>query len=217
MSKTYFSCTAAVMALALLAGCSTSKPTNPETAQPSASKTEETKAPTLKTGREAFQPMYVMAHGWAGDARPWLLQSVPTTDSDGKDGKHSVWRSSFASPSLHALKSFVWSGSHAEGASEPGVTAGVEDKSYNPNNSSTQIFDIAFLKVDSGKAFEVAQKHGGEKLTSGKNPLPVNYIADWNAAKNTLTWHVIYGPDVRSPKLKIAVNATTGEYINTEK
>ena len=35
-----------------------------------------------------------------------------------------------------------------------------------PTNTNTQVFDVAFLKVDSDKALEVAQKHGGDKLVA---------------------------------------------------
>ena len=46
---------------------------------------------------------------------------------------------------------------------ERGVSHGTED-TYNPSNSSTHVFDMQFLKIDSDKAFTEAQKHGGEAL-----------------------------------------------------
>lgn len=197
----------------LLSACSSKPAPESKSAEP---RKEEKKEAVQKTGREAFQQMYIMAHGWAADARPYRLESVHTTDSNGKDGKASVWRGGFASAARHGLKGFVWSGSTAEGAPEPGVSSGVED-TYNPSNASTQVFDIAFLKVDSDKAYEVAQKHGGDKLTAGKSPLPVSYVVDWNGRENTLTWHVIYGADNESAKLRVAVNGTTGAFIKIEK
>ena len=53
---------------------------------------------------------------------------------------------------------------------------GTED-TYSPTNTSTQIFDVAFLKVDSDKALEVAQKHGGEKLLAKEPDTPILYIS----------------------------------------
>ena len=98
---------------------------------------------------------------------------------------------------------------------ERGVSHGTED-SYNPSNSSTRVFDIAFLKIDSDKAFETAQKHGGEALTKKDPKQPVTYILDWNGSTNQLVWHVIYGADVNDAKLRLAVDASSGEFITKE-
>ena len=66
------------------------------------------------------------------------------------------------------MKLFVWSGLVGPDAPEQGISFSAED-SWSPSNSSTQPFDIAFLKVDSDKAYEVAQKNGGEKLTEERS------------------------------------------------
>lgn len=197
-----------LVALAFLAGCS-SEPTQPA-APP------QPKAPDLLTGRSAFQKMYIQAHGWTGDAKPFRLESQTNKDSNGRDGKSAIWRASFASPSKGSVKPFVWSGTDSSDAPSRGVSPGSED-SYSANNSNTQIFDVAFMKIDSDKAFEEAQKHGGEKVLEKSPDLPVLYVADWNGRQNQLIWHVIYGTDRESAKLKIAVDASTGEFLNVEK
>ncbi len=213
----------AVSALALLCSCSSdNKPAETKSAPAKAEKKE----PMLDTGREAFQKMYISAHQWAPDAKPYKLESVANSESNGKDGKATVWRSGFASLARRGLKSFLWSGSQLPDAPSTGVSSGVED-TYNPSNSSTLTFDFAFLKVDSDKAYEVAMKHGGEKLMAAKpakskakdseGEMPITYTLDWNPRENVLTWHVIFGSDAQNAKLRIAVNASTGEYIRTEK
>jgi len=73
------------------------------------------------------------------------------------------------------------------------VNPGIED-SYSASNASTQVFDMAFLKVDSDQAFATAQKHGGDKILEKAPDTPLTYICDWNHNTNELTWHVIYGP-----------------------
>jgi hypothetical protein len=73
------------------------------------------------------------------------------------------------------------------------------------------------MKVDSDKAFEEAQKHGGNKVLANNPNLPVFYIADWRGSENELIWHVIYGNDRDSAKLKVAINASTGQFLNVEK
>lgn len=197
-----------MLALALMTGC-TSGPTPPaEKPQP--------KPPEYVTGRTAFQKLYIAARGWARDAQPFLLESQITADSKGKDGKAAVWRASFASPAQRAAKPYVWSGTDAQDAPSRGVNPGVED-TYSPTNSSTQIFDNAFLKVDSDKAFEVAQAHGGDKLLEKSPDTPVLYLLDWSGLTNELIWHVIYGATRDEAKLKVAVNASSGDFMRVEK
>jgi hypothetical protein len=200
----------AMLTLALLTGCSSepSKPAETETPKP--------KGPEFATGRAAFQKLYVAAHGWARDAQPYRLESQITADSKGKDGKSAVWRAYFASAAQHAVKPYVWSGSEAPDAPPRGIAPGIEDN-YNPSNSSTQVFDIAFLKVDSDKALEVAQKHGGDKVLEKNPDTPILYVVDWSRATNELIWHVIYGESRDNAKLRVAVNATTGDFIRVEK
>jgi hypothetical protein len=200
----------AALALLLLIGC-TSQPT-----QPAPSEKPQPQPPQLETGRVAFQKMYIAARGWAHDAQPFRLQSDITADSKGKDGKADVWRAWFASPSQSSTKPFVWSGTDAPDAPSRGINPGAED-SYSPTNTSTLIFDIAFLKVDSDKAFEEGQKNGGDKVLEKTPDTPIFYVLDWNRAKNQLIWHVIYGPDLDDAKLRVAVDATTGDFLRVEK
>jgi hypothetical protein len=201
---------AVIVVLALLAGC------NSEPGKPAESAQPEVKPAELLSGRAAFQRVYVAARGWARDAQPYRLQSWPTSDGNGHDGKSPLWRASFASPSQRAVKAYTWSGSAAPDAPPRGVSPGTED-SYSPTNSSTQIFDIAFLKVDSDQAFATAQKHGGDKVLEKASDAVVTYVCDWNRNTNELIWHVIYGPSRDSAKLTVAVNASTGEFIRVEK
>jgi len=200
----------AVLAMVMLVGCS-SEPTKP--AKTEASKP---KGPEQVTGRTAFQKLYVAAHGWARDAQPYRLESQLTADSRGKDGKSAVWRASFASAAQHGVKPYIWSGSNAPDAPSRGISPGSED-TYNPNNSSTQVFDIAFLKIDSDKALEVAQKHGGEKVLEKNPDTPLLYVLDWSRATKELVWHVMYGTSRDDANLRVAVNASSGEYIRVEK
>lgn len=196
--------------LCLMVACSSSQP-----GQQAQEKTQPTPKPTeTQTGREAFQRLYVAARSWAGDIKPFRVQSDTVSDANGQGGKAAVWRASFASPSRRAIKTYLWSGTGDAGSR--GVTPGTED-SYNPNNSATQVFDVAFLKVDSDKAFEVAQQHGGDKLTKKDPAQAVMYVLDWTGSQNKLIWHVLYGSSPSDTKLRVAVDATTGEFMRLEK
>jgi len=198
-----------LLALGLLAGCN-SNPVKPPEAKP------EPKAPELLTGRAAFYKVFISARNYAADVKPFRIESTPSPESNGQDGKSAIWRSSFASATQHGVKPFFWSGSNAPDAPTRGISPGNED-TYNPSNASTQIFDVAFLKVDSDQAFAVAQKHGGDKLLEKDPSTPVIYVCDWNHNTNELTWHVIYGNTRETAKLTVAVNASTGEFIRVEK
>ncbi len=200
----------AVMLLALLSGCSS------ESNKPAESETPEKKGPDLITARSAIQRMYIAARGWNVDAKPYRLEAVATSDGNGHDGKWAVWRASFASPGQRSEKSYTWSGSAADGAPSRGINPGTED-SYSASNASTQVFDMAFLKIDSDQAFDTAQKHGGDKLLEKAPDTPVIYVCDWNHNTNELVWHVIYGASREEAKLTVSVNASTGEFIRVEK
>lgn len=190
----------ALLAIGILAGC-TSEPTQaPQKPAP----------PELLTGRSAIQQLYIAARGWAGDARPYQLQSTASSDANGRDGKASIWRAAFASTSSHKSRPYAWLGIDSPDASR-GVSPGTEDN-YAPGND----FDIQFLKIDSDKALEVAQKHGGDKILSDDPKLPVTFLLDWNRGENNLVWHVIYGTSRNDAKQVIDVDATTGAYMRKE-
>lgn len=203
------------VALLLLVSCSSSTRTvsNPESQPPAklAAKTAQ-----YETGRTALQKMYISARGWAGDAQPFRLQSQFSPDAPTSEGDAGVWRASFASPSKRMMKLFLWSGLVGPDAPEPGVSFSAED-SWNPVNSSARVFDLGFLKVDSDKAYEAAQKHGGDKLTAKDPRQAVFFMLDWDAQKNELVWHVIYGSSPDEARLRIAVSATSGEFLRVEK
>jgi len=194
--------------LAMLSACDSNSSKPQEKPQPT--------APELLTARAAFQKVFIAARNYAADVRPFRIQSTPSTDSNGHDGKSAIWTASFASAAQHGVKPFIWSGTDAADAPSRGVSPGNED-SYNPNNASTQVFDVAFLKVDSDQAFAEAQKHGGDKVLEKSPTTPVVFVCDWNHNTNELTWHVIYGSSREDSKLTVAINASTGAFIRVEK
>jgi len=200
---------ALLVILALLAGCETTTEKPPQ-AKP------EPKPAELLTGRAAFQKVFIAGRNYAVDVKPFRIESTPSTDGNGRDGKSAIWRASFASAAQRGVKPFIWSGSNAADAPSRGVSPGNED-TYNPNNASTQVFDVAFLKVDSDQAFAEAQKHGGEQELEKDATTPVLYVCDWNHNTNELIWHVIYGASRETAKLTVAVNASTGAFIRVEK
>ncbi len=202
-----------ILALGLLAGCS-SEPARP----PSSGGAKPAKpADEYKTGRVAFQKLFVTARAWAADALPFHLESQYTQGAPVAEGKAGIWRATFASTRRRAAKSYLWSGvASEEDALERGISPGLED-TFNPSNPSTRPFDLAFLKIDSDQAFQVAQEHGGKALLKKTPEQPVLFILDWDSRGNQLVWHVAYGDRRADAKLTVAVNASTGGFLRVEK
>jgi hypothetical protein len=198
MKKLIVEVAAAILAAGFMLGCS-SEPskTTAETSQP--------KPAEAITGSSAFYKCFASARLWSPDAQPFRAESAQSTSHDGKAGE---WRIGFASPAKHATKSYTWSNGD--------ISHGVDD-TYSPSNSSTQIFNVQFLKTDTDKAFAVAQQHGGEELLQKEPDTPLLYVLEWNHLENNLQWHVIYGPDRTTAKLRVAINASTGEFSRVEK
>jgi hypothetical protein len=197
-----------LLGIALLAGCSS--PSDQSAQKPPPKPTE------FQAARPIFQQLYVAAHGWARDAQPIRMQSQVTPGDKDRDGKSAVWTGYFGSPMQRGVKFYTWSGTDAPDFSERGISPGSVD-TYNPGNTSMAIFDVRFLKIDSDQAFEVAQKHGGEKVLQKNPDTPISYLLDWNPAANKLIWHVIYGASRGDAKLVVDVDATIGAFAREEK
>jgi hypothetical protein len=173
-------------------------------------------APEYITGRAAFQKLFISARSFAADTKPFRLQSGYVPDAPSAEGKAGIWRGYFASPSKRESKAYTWSGVSGENMPDRGVSHGTED-TWNPSNSSAQVWELPYLKIDTDKAYEVAQKHGGDKLTAKKDAKqPVTFILDWDQHESKLIWHVIYGTGMTDAKLRIAVDASSGEFIRNE-
>lgn len=182
-----------------LAACS-SEPTKQATTE-----TSQPKTPEQVTGSSAFYKCYIAARGWATDAQGFRVESAL---SKGRDGKASEWRAGFASASRHATQSYTWSNGD--------ISHSVED-TYSPSNTSTLVFNVQYLKVDTDKALAVAREHGGDKLLEKSPDTPILYILDWDRQANELLWHVIYGTDRETAGLRVAVDASTGKFSRVEK
>ena len=103
---------ALLVILALLVSCD-SGTTKAPPAKP------EIKPPEMLTGRAAFYKTFIAARNYAADVKPFRIESTPSSESNGQDGKSAIWRSSYASATQRGVKPFFWSGSNAAGRSFP--------------------------------------------------------------------------------------------------
>ena len=186
-------------------------------------KPAEPKATDTESGRVIFQRLYTTSRGWASDTQPVNLQSQNSKHAGGNenaplghDGKSAIWRGVFASAARHSMKTYMWSGLTGPDAPSPGITPGSED-SWSATNTSTEPFQLVYLKFDSDQAFQTAQKHGGVALLKKTSDLPVNFRLSWEPRKTMLVWHVVYGQSINDPQLDVVVDATTNQYVRVEK
>lgn len=204
--------TTSLILAASLIGC-TSQPSQPTSGAGKSAKAPQ-QAAEFATGREGFQKVYGAARQWATDAQPIRIQSMVRKENM-PDGKSTVWGTSFASPGRHMMKPFIWSGA-VDDSLEQGVNPGNED-TYSPTNISTTPFDVSSLQVDSDKALEVANQHGGKALLKKDPTTPLKYECVWDPRANQLSWHVIYGTNENTAKLVVLVDASTGKFIRASK
>lgn len=199
-----------VAVIMLLLGCDSA----PEKSASAAGASQQ-KQTEVQTGRFALQKMIAPARLWAADAQPIRMTSSASKDNLGHNGQSGFWQTTFASPARQRSEGFSWSGLVGPDAPQRGVDHSSED-SFNPGNRSTQPFDLAFLKVDSNQAFDMAQQHGGKQVLE-KNPnQEVVYILDWDPRTEELRWHVIYGNSPNNSQLTVIVNAATGGFMHKE-
>jgi hypothetical protein len=96
-------------------------------------KKEEAKPLEPRTGREAFQSMYVAARGWQHDATPMQLKSIPLTAVKADSGKSGAWQAIFVSPAAGRARTFTWCAIEMEGNLHKGVFAGPDESWSGPS------------------------------------------------------------------------------------
>jgi hypothetical protein len=201
----------------LTAGCSStdnkpneSAPQAPAAAQP------QTTEPVLYTGQEAFNRMMGLALKWSPDAQPARLESVITTETTGKDGKSTIWRGYFASPSRRATKTIVCSGSRRPDAPAFGVSAEGSEGPYNAEAANLAFLPL-LVKTDTDKAFAITLQRGGEAILKKDPQQPILYVLLKDRKLNVPVWYVIYGTSEKDRKGISVINATTGVFVSAGK
>jgi hypothetical protein len=159
--------------------------------------------------------MVNLAQRWQADALPFHLESELTTETTGQEGKSTIWRAFFASPSRGAMKSFVCSGSRLASSPALGYTS-TQETAYAPNVPAL-MFHPSYFQYDSDKAYATTLEHGGAPLIKQDPKQPVLYLLDWDPKGKQLLWTVIYGKSQQDRKGICVVNATTGAFVRAGK
>lgn len=173
------------------------------------------KEPVLYTGKSCLSQMAGMAQRWQVDAVPFHMESDLNAESNGHEGKSTIWRGMFASPSRRTYKVFTCSGSRLRNEAAMGVTSTAET-AYGPTVPAL-MFQPFLLTADSDKAYALAQEKGGAKLMEKDPQQPVVYTLDWNAKEKQLLWVVIYGSALNESKGIGVIDATSGKFLRAAK
>jgi hypothetical protein len=173
------------------------------------------KEPVLYTGKSCLSQMAGMAGRWQPDAVPFHMESGLNAESNGHDGKSTIWRGMFASPSRRTYKVFTCSGSRLRNEAATGVTSTAET-AYGPTVPEL-MFQSFLLTTDSDKAYALTQEKGGATLLEKDPQQPVMYTLDWNAKQKQLLWVVIYGTAPNQSKGIGVIDASTGRFLRAAK
>jgi len=196
----------AVSLLAAMVACTTSEDV--------AEKKDEAKPLEPRTGREAFQSMYVAARGWQHDATPMQLKSIPLTAVKADPGKSGAWQAIFVSPAAGRARTFTWCAIEMEGNLHKGVFAG-PDESWSGPSDASQPFQAIALKVDTDDALKTAlAKSDYAKQHSNA---PMIFLLEQNRRYPDLSWRILWGDSIATSDYSVFVDATTGDLLAKEK
>lgn len=203
MKRLFVFCAAALM----LAGCE-SPPSNQ--AKKEATALPEKKEPALYTASQCFPRMSDQALRWSRDARPYHLESNINKESNGQDGKATIWRASFASTSRQKLRTFTCSGSRLPDEAPFGISSSAE-MTLTPN-AEAGMFDRSNVQVDSDAAYKVSLEHGGTAVLKKNAAQEVMYALAFDPTGKQLVWYVMYGqpPDTKGVGV---IDAASGKWV----
>jgi len=172
---------------------------------------EPKKEPVLYTGKGCLSQMAGLAARWAPDALPYHMESELNAESDGHDGKSTVWQAMFASPSRRTYRVFTCSGSRLPNAPPLGATS-TPEAPYSPTVPQL-MFQQFQVGTDTDQAYALAQEKGGAKLMEKNPKQPVLYFLDWDSKNKQLLWVVVYGESGKDAKGRGVIDATSGKFL----
>jgi hypothetical protein len=157
-----------------------------------------------------------LALKWSPDAQPARLESVLTTETNGQNGKSTVWRGFFASPRRRSVKTIVCSGSRRPDSPPFGVSAEGSEGAYNADAANLAFLPL-LVKTDTDTAFAITLQHGGAGILKKDAQQPVIYVLLKDRKQNVPVWYVIYGTSETNRKGIGVINATTGAFVSAGK
>lgn len=222
MKKNRWSCESAILLSLVIASvlialaCSSSPaPSTGGTDSQATTQPPVKKEPVLYTGKSCLSQMLSVATRWQPDALPFHLESEVNAESNGQEGKATVWKAMFGSATRRTYKTFTCSGSRLKESPAMGVQSGAEIAAG--ANVAAQMFQLFSLIEDSDKAYAAGQEKGGADLIKKNPQQPIVYSLDWDAKNKQLVWIVLYGTTRADSKGFGVVDAGTGKFLRAGK
>jgi hypothetical protein len=202
----------------LTAGCNSTEnqPAQSASEKSAGAAQPASKEPMPYTGQEALNRMMGLALKWSPDAQPARLESVLTSESNGQNGKSTIWRGYFASPLRRGVTTIVCSGSRRPDAPPFGVSTEANAGAYNAEAANLAFWPL-LVKTDTDKAFAIALQHGGEAILKKDAQQPITYVLLKDRKQNVPVWYVIFGTSEKDRKGIGVINATTGAFVSAGK
>lgn len=172
-------------------------------------------APQPVSAQSAFQQMFISARGWAPDAQPLRVAEIDVDEVKAEAGKAGAWEALFVSPSGRSVRRYVFSVVHRPARNLRGGVNAEPSEAWSAGGGA-EPFLVQALKTDSTAAYEVAAKRGREYAR--KNPgQPVKFLLEKTRRFPNPAWRVYWGETPASAGMAILVDATTGEYLGTDR
>jgi hypothetical protein len=157
--------------------------------------------------------MYTAARGWASDAQPLTMNSIPLPDVKPEPGKVGAWQVTFVSQAQSKARTYTYSAIEAGGNLHKGVFAGL-DQGWSGPRGTQKPFLMAAARKDSDDAYAVAMKKGADYAK--KNPdKPISYLLESTSRFPNPAWRIIWGESAGTSNFSIYVDASTGQYLET--
>jgi len=208
--KTTLLLSAAIAGLLGLVACS-SEPA--ATAPKMDSEKMEKKAPAGPpepvTAKTAFYAMYTPAHAWAPDLLALSLVSGDVQGVKNADGKFGYWTAVFASPSLHAARTYTYSVADQLPTIQKGVKAEGTESWAGPTQAQ-MTFQNSDFTIDSDAAYKIAADKAGDWLKEHADKQASFTLGAAHRFPSPV-WYIIWG-DAKSG-YAVYLSATTGSIM----
>jgi len=197
---------AALAGLIGLTACSQPAAETPKTDAAMAEKKAPAGPPEPVTAKTAFYEMYTPAHAWAPDLLALSLVSGEVAGVKNGGGKAGMWTAVFASPSLHAARTYTYAVAEQLPTIQKGVKAEGTENWAGPSRAQ-MTFQNSDFAIDSDAAYTTAAAKAGDWLKEHADKQAVFTLGAASRFPSPV-WYVIWG-DAKSG-YAVYLSATTG-------
>jgi hypothetical protein len=162
--------------------------------------------PEPVTAKTAFYAMYTPARAWAPDLLALSLISGEVQGVKNADGKFGYWTAVFASPSLHAARTYTYAVADQLPTIQKGVKAEGTESWAGPTQAQ-MTFQNSDFTIDSDAAYKIAADKAGDWLKEHADKPPSFTLGAAHRFPSPV-WYIIWG-DAKSG-YAVYLSATTG-------